>query len=112
MRIEQLDNGDMLTDFGYGDDPVVSISCGVNNCGAISQSGRVHVWGAKYVPDEAWNVQDFIRTPRLIMSRHQFPAAASMAFSMAQQPRLGESSPAHQLSTEMYHMALRPDMES
>jgi len=116
MRIEELDNNPMysgmLTDFGYADDPVVSISCGVKNCGAISHSGRVHVWGAKYVPDEAWDVQDFIRTPRLIMSRHQFPAAASMAFSMAQQPRLGESSPAHQLSTEMYHMALRPDMES
>ena len=111
MRIERFENGDNLTDFGYADDPVVSISCGANNCGAISQSGRIHVWGAKYVPDEAPDTQNFIRAPRLIMTRHQFPAAASMAFSMAQQPRLGGDSPAQPLSTEMYQMTLRPHMQ-
>jgi len=110
MRIERLDNGDNLTDFGYADDPIVSISCGINNCGATSQSGRVHVWGAKYVPDESWNRQNFIRAPRLIMSRYEFPAAASMAFSMGQQPRLGGDSLTHLFSTEIQDMVLRSNM--
>jgi len=111
MRITQCDNGDdSLTDFGNANDPLVSISCVVDNCGAISQEGRVYVWGAKYMPDHPAGQEATIALPRLIMSRHHFLPAQSMAFSMAQHLRLGGDAPARQFSSEMYDMVVRPDM--
>jgi len=41
-----------ITDFDVGNDPLVAISCGADNCGAVSQNGRVYVWGAKYLPND------------------------------------------------------------
>jgi len=105
--------------------PLISISSGEKNCGAVSCQGDVYIWGNNFYCDtklkkngdlikrRGRNRFDGISTPMLVMVTHQHSESACTAFLMSLHSRLGvDSHVTKQLQSEIAEMILQPTHQS
>jgi len=105
--------------------PLVSISSGQNNCGAVSCQGDVYTWGNNFYCDTRGKINSnlingglrnrrtCISTPMLVMVTHRFSQDTCTAFLMGLNSRLGaKSNMTNQIQAEIADMILQPTHQS
>ena len=101
--------------------PLISISSGKKNCGAVSCQGDVYIWGNNFYCDTVGNLNanlttcgirdrsDCISTPMLVMETYKYSSNACTAFLMGLHSRLGvDSLGTNQIQQEIADIILQP----
>jgi len=58
-----------LVMFPDPDDPVIQISCGVHNSGAVTRAGALYTWGQGVQGELGLGVKEEVRTPHVVVRR-------------------------------------------
>ena len=116
-----------ITDFA-NPQPLISISSGQNNCGAVSCQGDVYIWGNNFYCDTRGRInlnlingglrnrRTCISTPMLIMETHTYSQNTCTVFLMGLNSRLNANSHMinliNQIQAEIADMILQPTHQS